>query len=204
MITENSPSKAGVVPGIARFGPMPLGLEPQALAGLLERSLHLPAFHEPRDDPLRIGIEVGAQKSLGFELPLGSRISTQRTGTAGKPVEYQTAVSETISTVRCEPLYQSLTEMGFHGFGIFGHRREVRQALALQARSAHLSRLARRSRLVEGGVESEASDEGDGVSQMPAAIQVASRTHIHHRQRPRSGVVGTSVLAPRAFARPTR
>src|SRR5215207_9750434 len=33
--------------------------------------LHLPAFYEPRDDPLRISIEVGAQQSLlGFELLL--------------------------------------------------------------------------------------------------------------------------------------
>src|SRR5918995_5538962 len=50
--------------------PMPLGFEPEALAGLLECSLHLPASYEPRDDPLRIGIEVRAQKSLGFELLL--------------------------------------------------------------------------------------------------------------------------------------
>src|SRR5215212_1843883 len=39
------------------FRPMPLGFEPEALAGLLECGLHLPAFHEPRDHPLRIGIE---------------------------------------------------------------------------------------------------------------------------------------------------
>src|SRR5918995_5798772 len=50
--------------------PMPLGFEPEALASLLERSLHLPAFYEPRDDPLRIGIEICAQQSLGFELLL--------------------------------------------------------------------------------------------------------------------------------------
>ena len=32
--------------------------------------------------------------------PLGSRIKTQRSGTAGKPVLYQTAVAEITSTVR--------------------------------------------------------------------------------------------------------
>ncbi len=42
----------------------------------------------------------------------GSRISTQRNGTAGKPVEYQTAVSETISTGRSVPPYQPLTVIG--------------------------------------------------------------------------------------------
>src|SRR5215210_2391059 len=92
------------------FRPMPLGFEPEALAGLLECGLHLPAFHEPRDHPLRIGIEVGAQnRAWVSNSSCGSRISTQRTGTAGKPVEYQSAVSETISTVRCAPPYQSLT-----------------------------------------------------------------------------------------------
>src|SRR5436190_17289692 len=50
--------------------PMALGFEPEALAGLLERGLHLPAFYEPRDHPLRISIEVRAQQTLGFELLL--------------------------------------------------------------------------------------------------------------------------------------
>ena len=41
----------------------------------------------------------------------GSRISTHRKGTAGKPVLCQTAVSETISTVRCALPYQLATVM---------------------------------------------------------------------------------------------
>jgi hypothetical protein len=44
--------------------------------------------------------------------PSGSRIKTQRMGTAGSPVEYQMAVSETISTVRCAPPYQLLSVIG--------------------------------------------------------------------------------------------
>ena len=44
--------------------------------------------------------------------PCGSRIRTQRNGTAGKPVVCQTAVSETISTVRAPLPYQLVTVMG--------------------------------------------------------------------------------------------
>ena len=98
--TENRPNSAGAVLLDRHLRPMPLRLEAQALADLLKRGLHLPAPHEPRDDPRRIGREVGAQQSLGLEVSSGSRINTQRNGTAGNPVEYQTAVSETISTVR--------------------------------------------------------------------------------------------------------
>jgi hypothetical protein len=50
---------------------------------------------------VRIGLEVGIhRRAWGSNPPSGSRISTQRTGTAGKPVEYHTAVAEAISTVR--------------------------------------------------------------------------------------------------------
>jgi hypothetical protein len=70
----------------------------------LEGHLQLPAHHVPTYYPLRIGFEVGAQEGLGFEPSF--RISTRRTGTAGKPVEYHTAVSEAISTVRSPLPYQ--------------------------------------------------------------------------------------------------
>src|SRR4051812_11527735 len=40
-------------------------------------------------------------------------IKTQRMGTAGKPVEYHTAVSEAISTVRSSLPYQSAILVGF-------------------------------------------------------------------------------------------
>jgi hypothetical protein len=70
--------------------PLPLRLESQVPARLLEGHLKLPAHHEPTYYLLRIGIEVGTQEGLGFELSFG--IAYQRTGTAGKPVEYQMAV----------------------------------------------------------------------------------------------------------------
>jgi hypothetical protein len=56
----------------------------------LEGHLKLPAHHKPTYYLLRIGIEVSAKEGLGFELSFG--VAYQRTGTAGKPVEYQTAV----------------------------------------------------------------------------------------------------------------
>src|SRR5918994_5367676 len=45
--------------------------------------------------------------------PCGSRIRTQHTGTAGKPVEYHTAEAEAISTVRCPLSYQLAILVGF-------------------------------------------------------------------------------------------
>src|SRR5918995_6588755 len=45
--------------------------------------------------------------------PSGSRSNTQRKGTAGKPVEYQTAVAEAISTMRSPLPYQLATVVGF-------------------------------------------------------------------------------------------
>jgi hypothetical protein len=59
-------------------------------ARLLEGHLKLPAHNKPTYYLLRIGIEVSAKEGLGFELSFG--VAYQRTGTAGKPVEYQTAV----------------------------------------------------------------------------------------------------------------
>jgi hypothetical protein len=47
---------------------MPLGLEAQMSAYFLERRLHSPTPHEPRNDPLGLGFGIGAQQSLGLEL----------------------------------------------------------------------------------------------------------------------------------------
>jgi len=45
--------------------------------------------------------------------PLGSPTETERTGTAGKPVEYRMDVAEAISTSRCPLAYQSAMVAGF-------------------------------------------------------------------------------------------
>src|SRR5918994_1538671 len=74
---------------------------------LLEGYFQLPAHHKPGEDLLRIGSEVGTQESLWvLNSPRRSRTKTQRRGTANKPVEYQTAVSEAISTSRSLSPYQ--------------------------------------------------------------------------------------------------
>src|SRR5215208_2968644 len=80
---------------------------------LLEGYFQLPTHHEPREDLLRIGVQIGTQEGLGLELLPWVWINTQRTGTANKPVEYHTAVSEAISTVRSLSPYQLASVVGF-------------------------------------------------------------------------------------------
>src|SRR5215211_2124284 len=58
-----------------------------------------------------------------------------------------------------------------NGVGVFDHRRRVRQALALEARSSYLARFARRGRLVERGVQPKTGDEGDRVGELAAAVE---------------------------------
>ena len=50
--------------------PLPLGLEPEMSACLLEGHFQLPARNKPTDDLLRVSFKVGTQESLGFELSL--------------------------------------------------------------------------------------------------------------------------------------
>ena len=98
---------------------MPLCLEAQALAHFLESGLHLPASYEPRDDPLGLRIEIGAKESLGLELFF--RIADQNPAQRhhGQPrALYQSAVSETTSTVHSPLPYQLVTVMGIQA--VFG------------------------------------------------------------------------------------
>jgi hypothetical protein len=53
-------------------------------------------------------------KAWGLNSSCGSRINTQRNGTAGKPVLYQTAVAEITSTVRSWLPYQPAIVTGSH------------------------------------------------------------------------------------------
>src|SRR5215203_7457037 len=54
------------------------------------------------------------RRAWGLNSSLGSRINTQRTGTAGNPVEYHTAVWETTSTARSPSPYQWASVTGVH------------------------------------------------------------------------------------------
>src|SRR5215211_5773383 len=74
---------------------------------LLDRYFQLPAHNKPGEDLLWIGLKVCTQKCLCLELALRiTHQNPQRTGTANKPVEYQMAVSEAISTIRSLSPYQ--------------------------------------------------------------------------------------------------
>jgi hypothetical protein len=75
--SENKPSKAGVVRRIARSERPPcgrqraLGLNAEMPSGLLKRDFELPAQHEPGEDLLGCGVQVGAEQGLGGEGALG-------------------------------------------------------------------------------------------------------------------------------------
>ncbi len=122
--------------------PLPLGFEAEMPAHLLEGHFQLPAHNKPTEDLLRIGFEVGTQEGLSFELSLRiTGISTQRTGTANKPVLYQTAVLEEISTMRSPLPYQLAIVVSFQTvFGSsatserLGSRSPLRRGLPLSGR----------------------------------------------------------------------
>jgi hypothetical protein len=61
-------------------------------------------------------MKIGTEQGLGGEdaLRVADRHPTQR-GTGGKPVWYQTAISEATSTTRSPPPYHSATVMGLPG-----------------------------------------------------------------------------------------
>src|SRR5215213_322923 len=109
-------------------------------AHLLEGYFQLPAHHKPGDDLLRIGLKVGTpiRRAWVLNSPLGSRINTQRRGTANKPVLYHTAVWEAISTMRSPLPYQLAIVVSFQTvFGAsatterFGSRAPLRRGLPL-------------------------------------------------------------------------
>jgi hypothetical protein len=93
--------------------PMPLGLKAQALAYFLEGCLHLPTSHEPADDPLRVGAEIGAKERLGSELAL--RVSDQNPaqGHGGQPCAVPDGrVGDYLYGVRSSLPYQRATVIG--------------------------------------------------------------------------------------------
>jgi hypothetical protein len=140
---------------------------------LLEGYFQLPAHNKPADDLLRISVNVGTKESLCLELSFRiTHQSTQRIGTAYKPVEYQTDVSDAISTVRTPLPYQLATVMGFQrveGSWATSERLGKRSPFPLCAASLSLSGTTCRSTLVECGVQPKTSDEGDRLSQLAAA-----------------------------------
>src|SRR5919199_4185903 len=91
------------------------------------------------------------QKILCLEPPSGSRASTQRKGTANKPVEYQAALSEETSTMRSPLRHHLAVVVSFEtAFGSsatserLGSRSPLRQGLPIcPGRRGGLSRRGR-------------------------------------------------------------
>ena len=144
-------------------------------ARLLEGHLQLPAHHVPTHYPLRIGVESVHSRAWGSNPPSGSRISTQRMGTAGKPVEYHTAVSEAISTVRSSLPYQLAISVGFQT--VFGSSATTESWAAARplARSPYLARASWRGRLVEGAIQPQACHKGDRIGELAASVEQFER-----------------------------
>src|SRR3954469_8205010 len=151
---------------------MPLGLEAQALPNLLKSGFHLPAPHEPTDDPFGSCIEIGAQQSLGLELffRISDQNPTQGHGGQARAVPNRPRRNHLHNALLCAvPVSHRDGPPG--GGGVLGYDRKVGQTLALEARSSYLVRLPRRGRSVEGSVQPEAGDEGDRIGEPPAAIE---------------------------------
>ena len=194
--SEKRPNRAGVVRRMARSGPLALGLDAEVAARLLEGDLQLPAQHEPGQD-LRRGRRPGRCRAApGWRSgPAGSRMSTQRSGTGGRPLWYQTAVSEATSTVRGpSPVPVGDGERGPGGRRVGGARRE-RRAAARPSRAggpsapaggagpARRARASRRSRVTTSiGLARRA--------QRPAARWPHSRCRRRRRSRGRAASAG--------------
>src|SRR5919112_1032395 len=123
-------------------------------AHLLESYFQLPAHHEPAEDLLRIGIEVGTQDGLGLELSF--RITDQNPtdgyGEQARGVPHGLLGSD-LDHALSAPI--PISDRGWlpNGVWVFGHHRKVGQALALYARPPYLPRTTWRGRLVEGRIQ---------------------------------------------------
>src|SRR5215216_3600750 len=105
-ISENSPSKAGVVRRIANSDHCLCVSNPRCLR--ISWKVTSSCQRITNQQRIFLGSASRSVHSSAWVLnpPSGSRMRTQRTGTANKPVEYHTALAEAISTLRCPLPYQ--------------------------------------------------------------------------------------------------
>jgi hypothetical protein len=139
-------------------------------------ALQLPAHHQPTEYLLRIGIEVGTQKCLCLELSF--RVADQRPAHGHGEQAGRVPHGRRRSDLdRALPAPIPVSDLGWlpNGGRVFGYLRKVGQALALETWSSSLSRTSWRSRLVEGGIQTQASDEGDRVGELAAVLQQFER-----------------------------
>ena len=156
--------------------PLSLCLESQMPTHLLEGYFQLPAHHKPTEDLLWIGIEVGTQKGLGFELFLriAHQDPAQGYGEQARAVPHGCFRSDLDHAL---PAPIPISDLGWlpNGVWVFSHHRKVGQALTLEARSPSLSGAARKSRFVKGGIQAQAGDEGHRPTQASAMKQQLER-----------------------------
>jgi len=113
VIKENNPSSAGVVRRMARSDHCRCVSTPR----WVRVSWNVVSIRQRETNQLRIcsGLARSVlRKHCGSRSPVGSRTSTQRIDAGGRPELYQTAVSDTISSMRDLPPYQSVTVIGTH------------------------------------------------------------------------------------------
>src|SRR5215212_2067942 len=135
------------------LGPMPLSLKSQALTYFLKGGLHLPTPYEPGDDPLRIDTKIGAKKRLDPELSL--RVSdqhpTQRHGGQARAVP-NSGIRDGLYGAFLLAIPVGHRDSLPDSERIFSNDREVRQPLALEARSPSLTGASWRSWFVKGSI----------------------------------------------------
>src|SRR5215218_6119033 len=143
---------------------------------LLEGPFQLPAHHKPTEDLMRIGLKVGTQQCLSFELSFrimdqnpahghGERARGVPHGRLGRDFDHTLPAPIPVSDLDGLP----------NGVRLFAHHRKVGQPLALYARSPSLMGASWRSRFIKGSIQAQAADEGDRISQAPAALEQFER-----------------------------
>ena len=110
--TQNGPKSAGVVLRIANSVHCLCVSKPRCLRASWKVTSSCQRITNQRTTCSGSASRSVHRRAWGSNPPSGSRIKTQRMGTAGKPVEYHTAVLEAISTVRSSLPYQSAIFVG--------------------------------------------------------------------------------------------
>ena len=171
VVQEKRPSRAGVVRAMARSGPLALGLHAQVGPHLLKGDLQLPAQDKPFQNLGRVRCRIGTEQSLGGESALG--VSDQHPANedgrlAGAVpdrrlrVEFHRAGGAVVpGHLGAGPSYVGVIKEGFQWW----------PPRAFQGWPAILTRLTGRRCRIEGGVQAQSGDEGDGFTERLAAVE---------------------------------
>src|SRR5215216_5144959 len=110
--SENSPNRAGVVLRIAISDHCLCDSNPRCLRICWKVTSSCQRITNQQSILCGSALRSVHRSAWVLNSPCGSRTTTQRIGTAGNPVLYQTAVAQATSTVRFPPPYQSSTVVG--------------------------------------------------------------------------------------------